>query len=66
LVTTAKEWNAAKRATVLPMLLCSKLVDIYIELSEEGRANLAEVKKALMVKAELTKDPLVVGKEFIS
>ena len=64
LVTTAKEWNAAKRATVLPTLLCGKLVDIYIKLSEEVRADLAEVKKALMVKAGLTKNPLVVGKNL--
>ena len=35
LVATAKEWNAGKRATVLPTLLHGKLVDIYIELSKE-------------------------------
>ena len=66
LVAAAKKWNEGKRATVLPTLLRGKLVDIYIELSEETRANLAEVKKALMSKAGLTKDPLVAGKEFIT
>ena len=66
LVAAAKDWNAAKRATVLPTLLRGKLVDIYIELSEETRGDLAEVKKALMSKAGLTKDPLVAGKEFIA
>ena len=48
LVAAAKEWNEGKRATVLPTLLRGKLVDIYIELSEGTRANLVEVKKALM------------------
>ena len=66
LVAAAKEWNAAKRATVLPTLLCGILVDIFIELSEETRADLQELKKTLMSKAGLTKDPLVAGKEFIA
>jgi len=66
LVATAKEWSSAKKAIVLPTLLRGKLVDIYIELSDTTRADLAEVKKALMSKAGLTKDPLVAGKEFIA
>ena len=66
LVAAGKEWNEGKRATVLPTLLRRKLLDIYIELSEGTRANLVEVKKALMSKAGLTKDPLVAGKEFIA
>ena len=48
LVASAKEWNEGKRATVLPTLLRRKLVDIYIKLSGETRANLAKVKKALV------------------
>ena len=40
-------------------------MDIYIKLSDTIRADLAEVKKVLMSKAELTKDPLVADKEFI-
>ena len=66
LVAAAKEWNAGKRAIVLPTLLRGKLLDIYIELGEDTRADLAEVKKILMSKAGLTKDPLVAGKEFIA
>lgn len=66
LVATAKEWNAGKKATVLPTLLRGELVDIYIDLNEVVRADLSEVQKALMSKAELTKDPLVAGKEFIA
>ena len=52
----SKEWNAGKRAIVLPTLLRGKLLDIYIELGEDTRADLAEVKKILMSKAGLTKD----------
>ena len=57
MVAAAKEWNAGKRAIVLPTLLRGKLLDIYIELGEDTRADLAEVKKTLMSKAGLTKDP---------
>ena len=65
LVAAAKEWNVRKRAIVLPTLLRGKLLDIYIELGEDTRADLAEVKKTLMSKVGLTKDPLVARKEFI-
>ena len=44
LVTTAKDWNAAKRAMVLPTFLRGKLVNISIELSDETRDDLVEVK----------------------
>jgi len=47
----SQKWNPAKRATVLPKLLQSKLVDIYIELSDETKTDLGEVKKLLMSKA---------------
>ena len=57
LVATAKEWNPEKRAKVLPTLLRGKLVDIYIDLDDGTKADLAEVKKALMKKAGLIKDP---------
>ena len=66
LVATAKEWNPEKKAIVLLTLLRGKLVGIYIELSDTTRADLVEVRKALMSKAGLTKDPLVAGKEFIA
>ena len=65
LVATAKEWNAEKKVKVLPTLLRGKLVDIYITLDEDTKADLAEVKKALMKRAGLIKDPLVSGKEFM-
>ena len=65
LVATAKEWNPEKRAKVLPTLLRGRLVDIYIDLDDDTKADLAEVKKALMKKAGLIKDPLVAEKEFM-
>ena len=43
---------------VLPTLLRGKLVDIYINLDDGTKADLAEVKKALMKKVGLVKDPL--------
>ena len=64
-MATAKEWNPEKRAKVLPTLLCGRLMDIYIDLDDDTKADLAEVKKALMKKAGLVKDPLVAGKEFM-
>ena len=66
LVAAAKEGNAAKRATVLPTLLHGILVDIFIKLSEKGRADLKELRKALMSKVGLTKDLLVAEKELIT
>jgi len=44
---------------MVPTLLPSTLVEIYIDLSKETRADLTEVKKVLTSKAGLTKDPLV-------
>lgn len=65
LVATAKEWNAEKKVKVLPTLLRGKLVDIYITLDKDTKADLAEVKKTLMKRAGLIKNPLVSGKEFM-
>jgi len=46
LVAAAKEWSPTKRAPMLPMLLWGKL-----ELIEETKTDLGEVKKLLMSKA---------------
>ena len=64
LVATAKEWSPEKKAKVLPTLLQGKLVDIYIDLNDETKATLAEVKKALMKKAGLIKDPWLQEKNL--
>ena len=64
LVAIAKEWNAEKKVKVLLTLLHGKLVDIYITLDEDTKTDLAEVKKALIKRAGLIKDPLVSGRNL--
>ena len=66
LVASAKEWNEAKQKSVLPTLLRGKLVDYFVELSDETKADLQAVKQALMKKAGLVKDPLLAGRLFIT
>ena len=49
LVATAKEWSPEKRAKILPTLLHGKLIDIYVDLNDDTKRDLAEVcKKDLM------------------
>ena len=45
LVADAKDWNENKQKDILPMLLCRKLVDIYLTIDEETRGNLQHLKK---------------------
>ena len=66
LVAAAKEWSTERQAAILPTLLRGKLVDHYIELDATTRADLKQLKAALMTKAGLTQDPLTAGKLFIS
>ena len=64
-MTSCAWWSPEKRAKVLLTLLQGKLVNIYIDLNNETKADLAEVNKALMKKVGLIKDSLVAGKEFM-
>ena len=64
-MASAKKWDNSKQKTILPALLWGKLVDYYVEQSEEFRATLSVVKKALMKKSGLIKDSMSVG-GFIS
>ena len=64
LVSAAKEWNDAKRLTILPTLLRGKLIDFYTEFDEDTKGDLASLKKALLEKAGLQEDPLVASKTF--
>ena len=66
LVASAKEWDAAKQKSVLPTLLRGKLVDYFVELSDETKADLSAVKWALMEKAGLVKDPLLASRLFVT
>ena len=66
LVAVVKEWSTERQAEVLPILLQRKLMDHYVKLNVTTRANLKQLKTALMTKAGLTQDPLMAGKMFIS
>ena len=56
----------ANRRWILPALLRGKLVDYYVELSDESQASLSGVKKVLMEKLGLVKDSLSAGHLFIT
>ena len=47
LVTSAKEWNAAKQLMVVPTLLWWKLIDYCFNLSEDKRNDVKTLKTAL-------------------
>ena len=64
LVAAAKEWNEAKRLTIVPTLLRGKLIDYYTEFDDATKTNLAALKKALQEKAGLMKDPLMASRSF--
>jgi len=64
LVASAKEWDAAKQKLILPTLLRGKLVDIYMSVDDKTRGDLKLLKKALMMHAELVRDPLSAGQQF--
>jgi len=64
-VASAKEWNDKKKVKVLLTLLCGKLMDIYITLDEDKKADLTEVKNVLIGKVGLIRDPLFSEKEFM-
>ena len=66
LVANAKDWNEDKQKVILPMLLCGKLVDIYLTIDEETRGNLQHLKTALMRQAGLLRDPLTAGQSFMT
>lgn len=48
------------------MLLQGKLVDLYIELGDDIKKDMKQLKVVLMGKAGLIQDPLSAGKKFIS
>ena len=64
LIAAAKEWNNAKRLTIVPTLLRGKLIDYYTEFDDATKTDLATLKQALQVKAGLIKDPLVTSRSF--
>jgi len=63
-IATAKEWNAEKQLTVIPTLLRGKLIDYYVELDSDTKADLKLLKAALQERAGKKEDPLDASKYF--
>lgn len=57
LVATTKEWNATKQLAVLPTLLRGKLIDYYLDLSDDKKKDIKSLKAALQEKSGLKKGP---------
>lgn len=66
LVAKAKEWNDAKQLTIIPTLLRGRLLDYYLDLSEEEKSSMEALKKALVGRAGLSADPLVAARKFMT
>ena len=64
LVAAVQEWDENQHLKIVPTLLSEKLLDSYLELSEEERSSLQALEKSLVEMCSLTKDPLVAGKQF--
>ena len=64
LVATAKKWDEAKQLSIVPALLRGKLVEIFVDLEDEEKANIKMLKRALSVRAGLTSDPLASARCF--
>ena len=64
LIAAAKEWNAAKQLTIVPILLRGKLIDFYTKFNETTKGDLSRLKLVLQEKAGLKIDPLIVSRNF--
>ena len=64
LVANAKEWDGARQLVIIPTLLRGKLIDYYSELTDDEKNDVDVLKKSLMEKAGLTKDPLAAARDF--
>eukprot|EP00731_Ephydatia_muelleri_P033914 Em0041g27a len=62
----AKQWQAEKQLLILPTLLRGNLVDYYLDLGEDEKRSLEDVKQALERKAGIKKDPIVAARYFNS
>ena len=64
LAAVAKQWQEEKQLQILPILLRGNLVDYYMDLGDDEKKLLEEVKQALERKAGILKDPIVAAKYF--
>ena len=62
LVASAKDWDATKQAVIVPTLLKGRLVDMYVDLSDDIKADIKKMKESLLEKAGLVQDPLTSWK----
>ena len=63
-IAAANKWEGGRDLVILPALLRGKLLDIYMQLPDSDKADLATLKKALADRAGLTRDPLLSAKRF--
>ena len=64
LVASAKKWEEDKQLAVVPTLLRGKLIDYFLDLTDEEKKDLESLKAALQEKAGLKADPLTSFKLF--
>ena len=65
-VAQAKEWSEAKQVKVVPTLLSGKLFDLYLDLADDEKGSMRELKEALMKRAGAIDNPLVAACDFQS
>ena len=63
LVATDKKWDEAKKLSIV-LALRGKLVEIFVNLEDEEKANIKTLKRALSARAGLTSDPLASARRF--
>ena len=63
-IAAANKWEGGRDLVILPALLRGKLLDIYMQLPDFDKADLATLTKALADRAGLTRDPLLSAKRF--
>ena len=64
LAVAANKWEKEKELAVLPALLRGKLVEYYVSLEDDEKTDPDTLRKALMDRAGISKDPLVSAKVF--
>ncbi len=61
LVAAAKKWDEAKQLSIVPR---GKLVEIFVDLEDEEKADIKTLKRALSALAGLASDPLASARRF--
>ena len=64
LVAAAKKWDKAKQLSIVLALLRGKLVEIFVDLEDEEKADIKTMKRALSAQVGLTSDLLASDRRF--